>query len=68
MKKSTTNTGRKLTGPVPPGGRALERVKQDRLARGLAAPRPPGRLELDDSPSPKRRGSTAATKKRRSGR
>jgi hypothetical protein len=38
--------------PVPPGGRAAERLRQDRLARGLDSPPKPSTLDLDPDPGP----------------
>jgi hypothetical protein len=46
MRKPTKGRGQ-MAERVPPGGRALERIKQDRTARGLAGPRPPGALVLE---------------------
>jgi hypothetical protein len=37
---------------VPPGGRAAERLRQDRLARGLASPPKPSTLDLDPDTAP----------------
>ena len=49
---------------VPPGGRAFERVKQDRAARGLGAPPQAGTLVVEDgSPSKKRRPAVKPTTK-----
>lgn len=60
--------GRKRRSPdadrTPPGGRALERVQQDRRARGLPPARVPGTLSLEtDSPTvPRPRGAAAPAK------
>lgn len=57
--------GRKGRSPdadkAPPGGRALERVQQDRRARGLPSAQVPGTLSVDsDSPTLPRPRATAA--------
>lgn len=60
--------GRKRRSPdanrTPPGGRALERVQQDRRARGMRPAMVPGTLTLDtDSPTvPRPRGAASAAK------
>lgn len=70
MRRPSTGKGERAPAePVPPGGRAFERVKQDRIARGLGGPPEPGTLVLGDgSPSRKRRPSgkpkTKAAKRR----
>jgi len=55
-KNRVRNIGKRLPkkkdGPYakpPPGGRALERIRQDRLARGLDAPPKANQLTLEDS-------------------
>ncbi len=67
--------GRKRRSPdadrTPPGGRALERVQQDRRARGLQPARVPGTLSVDaGSPAKSARKSAkkAATSAKTSGR
>lgn len=47
---------------VPAGGRAMERVKQDQLARGIGGARRGGKLVLGKRKS--KRSSAAATKKK----
>ena len=74
MRKPLSSTGRRKPGDVtPPGGRALERVRQDRLARGLGDLPESGSPVLDDDtrtkPStPKKRPSTTRRAGRRAGR
>jgi len=74
MRKPPSSTRRREPSDVtPPGGRALERVRQDRLARGLGDLPESGSLVLDDDrrtkPSaPKKRRVTIARVTRRAGR
>lgn len=70
MRKPTTGKGRKaVADQTPPGGRALERVKQDRLARQLSSARAPESLTLvPDKPATtkaSRAGAKAAKTTRR---
>jgi hypothetical protein len=51
MKRPAGRKGRSPDADrTPPGGRALERVQQDRQARGLPPARIPGDLTLDSDP------------------
>jgi hypothetical protein len=74
MRKPPSSKGQREPSDVtPPGGRALERVRQDRLARGLGDLPKSGSLVLDDDtrtkPSvPKTRPSTTRRVTRRAGR
>jgi hypothetical protein len=65
MKRPSKSTGTKPQS-VPPGGRAAERLRQDRLARGLASPPKPGILDLEPDAAPDARDvKPAAPGKRR---
>jgi hypothetical protein len=69
MRKPTTGHGRKaVPEQTPPGGRALERVKQDRLARRLPSPRAPGSLILTDDTAAATTGSKSGGKAARTTR
>lgn len=65
MRRPTGPKGRSPDADrTPPGGRALERVQQDRLARGLPAAHVPEALTLDCDPpatAPKAARATAKT-------
>jgi hypothetical protein len=51
MKRPAGRKGRSPDADrTPPGGRALERVQQDRLARGLPPAEVPGTLSVEDDP------------------
>ena len=73
-KPSSPGGGRKVPDFAPPGGRALERVRQDRLARGLGELPRSGVLMVTDMPSPRRpsaskkKAATAARATRRTSR
>ena len=63
MRKPTTGKGRKaVADQTPPGGRALERVKQDRLARQLSSARAHESLTLKDHAPAATKASRAAAK------
>ncbi len=63
MRKPTTGHGRNaVPEQTPPGGRALERVKQDRLARQLPSPPAPGELILADDTAAATTGSKPRAK------
>ncbi len=63
MRRPTTGQGRKASADkTPPGGRAFERVKQDRLARELSGARVYESLTLKDHASAATTASRAAAK------
>ena len=54
---------RQPEGEPPGGGRAFERIRQDRLARGLDAPSRPEALVLEEDEKPKPRRRFASRKR-----
>ena len=50
MRRPTKRGDKADAEKTPPGGRALERVKQDRRARGLPATVASGSLTVDHAP------------------
>lgn len=63
MRRPTTGQGRKASADkTPPGGRAFERVKQDRLARQLSGAPAPASLTLEDHAPAATKASRAAAK------